>query len=63
MYFYDDLNVAITSNAQEMERTKKTSMQNKLFISASHILPLRCDIVLCVRYVPSLLSKQPPFLG
>lgn len=63
MYFRSDLKVAITSNAQKIERTKRTSMQIKLFISASHIPSLRCDIVLCDRYVPSLLSRQPSFLG
>lgn len=38
-------------------------MQIKLFISAPPILCLMCDVMLCVRYVASLLSKKPSFLG
>jgi hypothetical protein len=63
MYFYNDLNVAITSTAQEIERTKGTRMQIRLFISAPHILSMVCDIILCAGYVASLLSKKPSFLG
>jgi hypothetical protein len=63
MYVYNDLNVVITSIARDIKKTKRTNMHNKLFISASHILCVRCDIVLCDRYALSLLSKQPSILG
>ena len=63
MHVYNDPNVAITYVPRDSKRTKRTYMQIKPFITASHILSLRIDIELCDSCVPSLLSNQPAFLG